>query len=75
MLFRSNVYDGFTEEELESEDSCNFIKDKIKSKGAVIMLASAAAKAAAEGGRLHSIFRRVTGCRLGASCQISVVIA
>ena len=63
-----------TEEELESEDIGNFIKHDIKSKGVVITLASAA-KAAAEGGRLHSIFRRVTGCRLGASGQISVVIA
>ena len=52
---------GSTEEELESEDSGNFIKHGIKSKGVVITLVSVAAKAAAEGGRLHVIVKRVTG--------------
>jgi len=52
---------GSTEEELESEDSGNFIKHDIKSKGVVITLTLAAATAAAEGGRLHVIAKRVTG--------------
>jgi len=58
---RADVDDGLTEEELESEDSGNFIKHDIKSKGVVITLTLAAATAAAEGGRLHVIAKRVTG--------------
>ena len=66
---------GSTEEELESEDSGNYIKHDIKSKAVVITLALAAAKAAAKVGWQHSIFRHVTGSWLSASGQISVVIA
>jgi len=52
---------GSTEEELESEDSGNYIKHDIKSKAVVITLALAAAKAAAEVGWLHFIVKRISG--------------